>query len=89
MKLQKYTIYSTPNCPYCRLLKNWLVDKGIALEEKDVSVDIPARQEMVEKSYQMGVPVSIIQMEDNGTTKEMVIVGFDQAKISQLLNIDI
>jgi len=89
MKLQKYTVYSTSACPYCELLKSWLSDRGIPFEVKDVSTDIEARQEMVKKSYQMGVPVSIIQMENSGTVKEMVIVGFDQARISQLLDIDI
>ena len=46
--------------------------------EHDVAADKDALKEMVQKSKQMGVPVIIIGDE--------VIIGFDQAKIDQLLS---
>ena len=33
----KITIYSTKTCPYCDMLKSWLLDKG--MEFTDYSVD--------------------------------------------------
>ena len=51
----------------------------MVFEEVDVSQDEKARDYMIEKSGQMGVPV----MEING---EMV-VGFDKEKIVNLLGI--
>jgi len=77
-------IYSTPVCPYCNLLKDYLKSKNIVFEEIDVSQDQAAGKEMVAKSGQMGVPVSIIT---TGQDKEEVIIGFDKAKINEILNI--
>lgn len=30
-------IYTTPTCPDCHMLKNWLEREGIAYEERDLS----------------------------------------------------
>jgi len=88
MKLVKYTIYSTPACHYCHLLKTWLTERGIDFENKDVAADLAARRVMVEKSQQMAVPVSVIQLQgpDQKIT-ERVVVGFAQAQIADLLGI--
>lgn len=72
-------VYSTPTCPYCNQLKAFLDKKGVSYEKKDVAADTAARDEMVQKSGQLGVPVSDI----DGT----IVVGFDQAKISELLGL--
>ena len=82
--MAKIKVYSTPTCVYCNMLKGFLTDNKIEFENIDVSTDQKAGQEMIEKSGQMGVPVSIITTDDN---KEEVIIGFDKAKISQLLGI--
>ncbi|MDD5605967.1 MAG: glutaredoxin domain-containing protein [Patescibacteria group bacterium] len=87
MKLSKYTIYSTPTCHYCHLLKDWLKENHVAFEEKDVASDVEARQEMVAKSHQLGVPVSIVQLDDSGTMREEIVIGFDQMRLGQLLDI--
>jgi len=77
-------IYSTPVCPYCHMLKDYLKGKNISFEDINVATDTVAADEMVEKSGQMGVPVTII-VADSG--EEHVITGFDKAKINQLLGI--
>ncbi len=77
-------IYSTPICPYCHMLKDYLKKNNIAFEDIDVAADDKAADEMVEKSGQMGVPVAII-IKDDG--KEVVIAGFDKARINQLVGI--
>ncbi len=89
MQLLNYTIYSTPNCHYCHQLKLWLEASGVAYTNKDVALDIAARQEMVDKSQQMGVPVSVIELVDDitGAPMEQVVIGFDQPQISSLLGI--
>lgn len=61
------------------MVKNFLKEKGIEYEDKNVAIDAAARQEMVEKSGQLGVPVVDI--------KGTIIVGFDKPKIKTLLNI--
>ena len=72
-------VYSTPTCPYCKMAKQFLEEKGVTFEDVDVSVSQAAAQEMVAKSGQMGVPV----LDIDGS----LVVGFDKNKIKQLLNL--
>ena len=73
------TIYSTPTCVYCKMAKQFLGEHKIAYTEKDVASDAAAREEMVKKSGQLGVPVIDIDGQ--------IIVGFDRKKISELLHV--
>jgi len=74
-------VYSTPNCPYCAMVKNFLQENGIKFINKDVSLDREAAKEMVKKSGYLGVP----QTEINGK----IIVGFDrQALAEEMKNIE-
>ena len=72
-------IYSTPTCGFCHLAKAYFKEHQVDFTEKDVAVDLPARQEMVQKSQQLGVPV----IEIDG----QIIVGFDQPRIAQTLKL--
>jgi len=72
-------VYSTPTCPYCKMTKQFLTENKVHFEDIDVSANQNAVQEMISKSGQMGVPV--IDIDNN------IIVGFDKAKIKQLLNL--
>ena len=72
-------VYSTPACPYCVTLKNFLKEHNIQFEDIDVSQNEIAQKEMIEKSGQYGVPVIDIDGQ--------IIVGFDQDRIKQLLKI--
>jgi glutaredoxin 3 len=72
-------VYSTPTCPYCVTLKNFLKEHDIQFEDIDVAQNQLAAQEMIEKSGQMGVPVVDINGE--------IVVGFDQERIKSLLKI--
>lgn len=74
---KKVTVYSTPTCGYCKAAKEFLTEKGVAFDDVDVSTDLEKRKEMVEKSGQMGVPVI--------TVGEEMMVGFDEAKLTELL----
>ena len=77
--MAKVIVYSTQTCPYCHTLKAYLEDNQVAFEDIDVAVDEKAREDMVKKSGQMGVPVTDIDGQ--------IIIGFDRQKISELLNI--
>ncbi|AKM82525.1 TPA: NrdH-redoxin [Candidatus Berkelbacteria bacterium] len=78
-KQSKVIVFSTPTCPWCVIAKQYLNKKGIEFENKDVSIDHHAADEMVEKSGQMGVPQLWIDDE--------IVVGFDQSKINKLLGL--
>lgn len=72
-------IYSTQTCVYCKLAKEFFDKHGIKYEDHNVAEDMQAREEMINKSGQMGVPV--IDIDGN------MIVGFDQRKIEELLKL--
>lgn len=77
--MSKVTIYTTPTCVYCKMTKAFFREKNVAYEEKDVSTDAAARDEMIAKSNQMGVPVIDVDGE--------LTVGFDKERLSKMLNI--
>lgn len=72
-------IYSTTWCAYCKMLKKYLSDKGVAWVEKDIENDATAHQELMEKidGNFRGVPVSDV----NGT----LVLGFDRISIDAAL----
>lgn len=75
------TIYSTTTCVYCRAAKDFFKQHNIAYTEVDVGADATKAREMIEKSGQMGVPVIVV---GNGAD-EQLIVGYDKARLTQLL----
>ena len=77
--MQKIIIYTTPTCVYCKMTKAFFKENNVAYEERDVSTDTKAQEEMIAKSNQLGVPVIDIDGQ--------VTVGFDKAKLSELLHI--
>jgi glutaredoxin-like YruB-family protein len=77
--MAKVTIYSTPVCVYCKMAKEFFAKNNVQYDELNVASDLKAREEMVGKSHQLGVPVIDI----DGT----IIVGFDQPKIAAALGL--
>jgi len=71
------TIYSTPVCHFCHAAKEFFNENNVAYTENDVASDAEKRQEMIDMTGQMGVPV--IRIGDD------VVIGFDEPKIKELL----
>ena len=59
------------------MVKEFLSQRGVGFEERDVSRNSSYAQELVRNTGQMGVPVTII----NGQT----VVGFDRGQLEQIL----
>ncbi len=74
----KITIYTTAGCVYCKIAKEFFERNNISYEEKDISNDI-VRDEMIEKSNQLKVPVIDID--------GRIIVGFDEEELSKILKV--
>ena len=72
-------VYTTPTCPWCNRLKQYLRMHKIVFRDIDVSKDPKIAQELIRKSGHTGVP----QAEIDGK----IVVGFDKKKIDQLLGI--
>jgi len=77
--MKQVTIYTTPTCVYCKMTKDFFQKNNVQYTEHNVAADAAKRDEMIDKSSQMGVPVIDIDGE--------IIIGFDQKKLSQLLDI--
>lgn len=71
------TVYSTPTCPWCSRVKDYLSYKEIRFKDINVAQDRDGAMEMIQKSGQRGVPVIDI----NGN----IVVGFNQPEIDRLL----
>lgn len=76
--MKKVLIYSSDSCGYCTMAKDYLKSHGISYEEKNVSTDKEARQDLMKKGF-MGVPVIYVDNE--------VVHGFDKEKLNQLLGL--
>ncbi len=73
------TIYSTPVCHFCHAAKEFFAENNVTYTEHDVASDAEKRQEMIDLTGQMGVPV--IKVGDD------IIIGFDEPKLKELLKI--
>ncbi len=73
------TIYSTPTCHFCQITKDFFKQHNIAYTEHNVAADMEKRQEMIDRSGQMGVPVVFIG--------EEMIIGFDKKKLESELGL--
>lgn len=78
-KAKRVVVYTTPTCPHCTTLKNYLKNNGIQYRDINVAQDQKMAEAMVKKSGQQGVP----QIEINGK----IVVGFNKPKIDELLEI--
>lgn len=79
------TVYTTTSCPYCKMLKDYLTQKGVAFEEKLVDQSIDAQNKMVEDSGGfLGVPFTVVA-KDDGT--KATIVGFDKNRVNEIMAI--
>lgn len=81
----KITIYSTTTCPYCKMLKDYLTQKGVSFSEKLTDQDQKTQEEMIALSDGfLGVPFTLVEKEDGSKEK---IVGFDKNKIDSVVGI--
>ena len=77
--MPKVTIYTTPSCVYCRMAKDFFKKNNVEYAELNVVDDEKAREDMIKKSRQLGVPVIDVDGE--------IFVGFDQAGLKKALKI--
>lgn len=78
-KALRVTVYTSPGCPPCGLVKTYLRNNGISFRAIDISRDEHAARDIVRRSGQQAVP----QIDINGR----IVVGFDRNKLAALLGI--
>lgn len=77
--MKSVKIYTTPTCVYCKMSKEFFVKNNVPYQEFNVASDDKAREEMIKKSHQMGVPVIDIEGE--------IIVGFNRPELERALGL--
>ena len=78
--MSKVTIYTTASCVYCKLTKQSFKKNNVEYSELNVVNDEKAREDMIKKSRQLGVPVIDVDGE--------IFVGFDQSGLKKALKIN-
>ncbi len=68
-------VYTTPYCAWCKLVKEWLKKNKLSFQELDISENDTYRDEVIEKSGQMAVPMVDIDGK--------IIVGFDEKALGE------
>lgn len=63
------------------MTKEFFKENNVAYTEHDVAADPEKRAEMIERSEQMGVPVTVID--------DSVVIGFDKDTLSELLGLGV
>lgn len=77
--MKNVTIYSTPTCHFCHAAKEFFKEHSIVFTDYNVSEDSAKRDEMIQKSGQISVPVIFIDNE--------MVTGFEEPKLRELLGI--
>lgn len=77
-------IYTSNTCAYCRAVKEFFNQHGVNYSEINLDEQPDKRQELVDMSGQMAVPVVIVTKNDG--SKSMV-VGYDAPKLSSALGL--
>ena len=77
--MSQVTVYTSPSCAYCHMLRQYLQDNEVEFEEIDVMQNQEAARQMVQETGQMGVPVTNI----DGT----YIIGFAKDSIAEKLGL--
>ena len=70
-------VYSTPSCPWCVRVKDYLAGLGGAYTNVDITTDKALAMGLVKKTKQMGVPVTFIGGK--------FVVGFNEPELEALL----
>lgn len=70
-------LFTQPGCSPCTWAKSYLSEKGIPYEERDVSTDPQAVEDLIYKYDSRSTPTLVIG--------EEVMIGFDPERLDQIL----
>lgn len=74
-------VFTTPTCPYCTKIKDWLDENGYEYTEHNVAEDKEQAKKMIKKTGQRGVPQTFIGDE--------AVIGFQPEKIEKAIEEEI
>lgn len=75
----KVIVFTSPYCSWCKRVKSYLHQSRIRFTEVDVTKNSSAARDIVRRTGQQGVPVTLVN--------NRPVIGFDRAKLDRLLKI--
>lgn len=84
--MAKIIVYSKNNCPNCILAKNYLINREIEFEERNIDEKPEYKADVAELGY-MQVPVVVVEFENesHGLVREST-VGFNVPALDNMIN---
>lgn len=70
-------VFTTPSCPYCGKVKQWLDENGYDYEEHNVAENQEKAKEMIQRTGQKGVPQVFVGDDE--------VVGFRPDKLEKII----
>ena len=77
MTRPRVVIFTQPDCPPCHIVKLFLAEKGVVFEERDISIDPAAVQELTTEYSSHATPTLVIG--------EEVMIGFNPQRLDEIL----
>ena len=77
MSEKKVVVYSQPGCSGCQAAKEFLSQKGIAFEIKNIREDALAMKELTDKYNSRSTPTILVN--------DRVVIGFDEKELERIL----
>lgn len=79
---RRILLFTQPGCLVCEVLRMFLEAKEVSFEDRDITADPAARQEMIDDHGSTETPTLVFISEN----VYEVIVGFDPVRLDQLLD---
>jgi glutaredoxin-like YruB-family protein len=73
----RVVIFTQPDCPPCHVVKLFLQERGVAFEERDITLDPAAVRDLTEKYNSHSTPTLVIG--------EEVMIGFNPERLDEIL----
>ena len=78
-KSLRVILFTSPYCSWCKKVKTYLIQNRIRFKEVDVTKNASAARDIVRRTGQQGVPVTLVN--------NRPVIGFDKARLDRLLEI--
>lgn len=73
----RVVLFTQPDCPPCHVVKRFLEERGVAFEERDITLEPAALRDLTEKYSSHSTPTLIIG--------EEVMIGFNPERLDEIL----
>ena len=79
MEAKQVKVYSTPTCPWCKRVKQFLDANHVKYQDLNVAEDKVARDEMISTTHQMAVPTIAVDGQ--------YVIGYNEKELKEKLGI--